>query len=169
MTYADLTDSQKEIIKRTRRRLHDEESSPWFEEGDEAYADMLVSVVADINLSPPVITSFYVVNMPIFWTPVAELGLTIEAIQVRISQWIESPRLQGFSGPFADHSDFYQRWQARLQQIEPKYKTAKKQLKVAAHLPKGGVGSVDRYSNWYGRTASEVPFFRGLPSWFIGR
>lgn len=167
--YADLSADQQEMIDRTRFRLGDtDEASSWFDNGNDDYALLLAYVVGDINLTPPVLTSYAVTGAPAVWSPVMELGLTVEAIRTRMSKWTETPGLSGFVGPYANFEQFMQRWSTRLAEAQTAYAAAKKSLKVLYHIPSGGVGSVDRWG-YFGRSASEVPLLRGMSSWYWSR
>jgi hypothetical protein len=165
--YESLSEDLQDVVRRTKRRVGDtNDLYPFFEDEDDSYADMLAFVVGEINLTPPVITNYTVGNTPSWWLPLLDLGLTVETIRVKISEWVESPRLQGFTGPYADTTEYFTRWSTRLAQIEPIYKEAKKSIKIL-NIP-AGVGSVDT-SSFYGTSASQVPILRPLPSWFYNR
>ncbi len=82
-----------------------------------------------------------------------------------MNRWVEVPRLAGYSGPYADESDFLNRWQTRLSDLKPLWIKAKNSQKLA-FLP-GGAGSVDRRSMRGAASGSIPSIFRGLPSWMM--
>lgn len=169
-TYEDLNNGLKVIVEDVRTLVGDRDSeSPWFEGDNDDYVSFLRSVVFEINATQP-FTSFEVSNVPTRELgALLHLGLTCKTIEARMNQWVEVPGLSGFSGPYADESQFLQRWQSRYQDLKQRYDKMRGSNKLM-FLP-GAAASVGlMFPHTGGAGYNPVPILlRGMPTWYYQR
>ncbi len=170
VTYDELSEGLQLIIDETKVILGDTDVNyPWFgvdvDADNDTYAILLKTVLSAINVTQPR-TSFSVAgtpaDVPNTLYDLMRIGLTVYAIEARMNRWIEIPRLQGYSGPYADESEFLSRWQSRLSDLRPIWNKAKNTQKLM-FLPKGRV-SVNMNS---GHGTGIPSIMRSLPTWMM--
>ncbi len=170
--YDDLNESLQCIINDVKVILGDNNADyPWLGvdevDNNDSYTVLLRHVLGLINITAPT-TNFNTDNVPTTLHELMRLGLTVAVIESRMNRWVEVPNLSGYSGPFADESQFLSRWQSRLSAIQPVWNKAKNTQKLR-FLPQGA-GTVNRqWSSQFGGRLTIPNILQGMPSWFYGR
>ncbi len=132
---------------------------------DNQWATILQTTVRDFDRTRPP-TNFGVESFPQNYQAVLELGILYFGALARSNHLLEDVPIVGYAGPNVDTSQLHGRWSARARELQPVWINTRNRAKLE-HLPKP-VGTVNQY-NWFGTSASVIPFLRALPSWSYDR
>ena len=131
--YTDLSSHKQDAVQEAKLLVQKTlPVKPGIEEND-IYAVFARASIEGANFYPPV-TNYSVGSSPLTWHPLIVLGCRLQAYKYLETFWVEVPNLATAGVPYADRTQYMQRWKTLYDQLEPTFRRAVAQIKQL-HFP----------------------------------